>query len=481
MQERISKKHFDYLMNNIEEFKQTEDTFSKQAALVNNALALFDNSPQADFLKKAAECFSIISKTKAIWEPFFNAKNLPEPDFFIQLNQTLGTKGLNRQFIERFTACGWLVKNYSDLHAILMDEMKHDKPLKARVDKTLRQSGCNLSLDALLITPIQRLTRYPLFANEWSKKLNTLPDDSPYKQNAFSLFRKFKRMAAAMNGIEKAASFQKEQKKNQDWSDILFDYFTPKEDLVGDPVVVSAFTNAMEQSFVIASTRDDKELVEEAFQDSQQMNSIITREDRVLLQNLEDLGNSMRKASIKSAFRTLYQDLTGESGVVTLSPEDFKASIKKYELSSFSESEFNDILSLIDLARQYLKNPDAEAKDFIAEVSRLEGKYIVVSPEKATACVIIAVCTLVTAAILFGIASGGIGLLATAAVFGFISLVTMAAGAYEAKKTFYPEKTGFFAICHEAKLIPEEGKVERKTINRSSIHLPEIPSFEGGF
>lgn len=475
-------KHSDYtfLKLNIKEFKETEDSFSKQAALVYEAL--LQCAPDNEFLTKAASYFKIIADTSGIWAPFFNThNNEPQADFFEQLNTVLGSPNTNINFLARFTACGWLVKNYLALQAQLA-EILEDKNLRSKIESNLRTKGCNLGLEQLIVTPVQRLMRYPMFAQEWAARHQKLDDQNPTKTAAFSLYRKFKRLASYMNGLEKAMAVQNEQKKNRHWSERFFDLFIPDENLVDSVFLAPSFANALEFSF-ISNKQEEKQSVKPIFEENDEVdlhlaNDAMTQtesnpsprfdtEDSTLIANLKALNAEMRASLVQKTLSALKADLVDDSQSKRQFKQIFRYQIKVDELS---EQQFLAFLSLIQLTHDFLKDQNQDSFNaLIDELEDFEKSLTTVNPARATAYILISISLIIMTAVLLNptfLAVGGSFSLAMAvlgAITGAAALATVSCGVSEAFETFLPIKQGFFGITKEVRDLVEENTVELET------------------
>lgn len=209
-----------------------ENNLSAQADLVYKALQLVDASifsrEEITLLKNAQDHFLTIAHEKNFWGKIipFQLEYLSSvgiSDLFVNLAEFADNPHKNESLCTRLSSCGWATNNYLALSQLLAK----DKSNADRINVFLRSRGEKLPIEALLITPFQRLPRLALFSCDWVNAFESFSDDFPGKKAANSLKRKFKRILCSLNQVSKLIEHQnsiKEQNKNN-LSELFFNLF----------------------------------------------------------------------------------------------------------------------------------------------------------------------------------------------------------------------------------------------------------------
>jgi hypothetical protein len=201
------EKTLSYLRHNLTEFRENEKTLSKEAELVVKALETIDSSEFAQeentLLENAKKHYGTLAQEKDLWAdliPEMSAKS--EQDIFAifqEYNHKLANT-VKEKIYNRLLSCGWVTLNFMKLNELV-------KKQSAVIHNQLK-SETNLPIDALLITPVQRLPRLGLYSTEWEKKFSHFPENHPGKLAVQSIKNKFKRILSTLQELVQAVEKQ---------------------------------------------------------------------------------------------------------------------------------------------------------------------------------------------------------------------------------------------------------------------------------
>lgn len=205
-----SEKAVFFLKKNLTEFRQNDITLSQNAARVVNALDKIDRSQlepaEAEFLGEARQRYNEISTDEDLWNKIIpDTQNLTDQEIlkiFEDLNQSMVDPERNKQIYLRIVNCGWVTLHYTRLLALVKNQsMALNQFLESEYEHYL-------PIDALIITPFQRLPRLGLFASEWCRNVALLSEDLTGKEAVLSIRNKFKRILSTLQQIMKAIAEQ---------------------------------------------------------------------------------------------------------------------------------------------------------------------------------------------------------------------------------------------------------------------------------
>lgn len=476
----LTKTQSDWIKNNLNEFKTTEDSFSRQVGYVVDVLQYFEDlDPYNPLRLKISYYFQILKETSHIWDPYFDDKDHAKPNFFIEVNKDLmhvHEEPETNTFLMRFFACGWVLKNYLEISKYLQNAMNTNPALKKAVSDALRAKGCNLALEQLIPTPFQRLIRYSLFSKGWVEKVTNLADTDPMKIGVLNLNAKFCLMATSSNQIAKAAETQKKLKQEglqqDDLLNSIFIQTTFRKAVeynpYHDPDVMDGIPplNEIPERSVFLEDFERSRFMQEPNQDFE---SELPEDEVVEEKTLDDLVKDMielRYILIEDAFNEISADLkkitNHDPSFFITSPEQFSNAISKEKewIANCTDEHFYLLLELIELVHRFiLTHSDQDKKALLKEISQIESSLIEVKPGRVTAYVMTLLACLVIASVFlnptFFIVHGAISLsiLLPGSVFASVGLASMISGFVEAKQTFFPSKVGFFAVTHAAKQV----------------------------
>ena len=358
-----------YLKKNLEEMRTGENTLSANAQLVIDALGQVDSSnfsrEEFDLLNEAKYYFAVIAKEKRFWDAIIpkNLENLNPKQLsaiFVNLSSLLENPEQHEPIYERLSSCGWATNNYLALSKLLAKNNNQEN-----INQFLRQKGERLPIDALIITPFQRLPRLALFSCDWVKALESFPDSFSGKKAAISFKRKFKRLLSSLNQISKLIEEQNKLKVKNPISlaDSFFDLFKIETNQNFQPYIdpQALLAKKFKQDLIQSYLQNQEETInQDDLEDKREELEIIEKK-------LKDLSLSY----IRDAENSSPYDFTRATSDLS---QDFRKMDENKEIEEFSSLVGQSTLFFSEKLEPLNSTLDPEPKEKLFTISQSEGQ-----------------------------------------------------------------------------------------------------------
>ncbi|MBA2710694.1 MAG: hypothetical protein H0U57_08905 [Tatlockia sp.] len=362
------KKSLFYLKKNLEEMRTGENNLSANGQLVIDALEQVDSSDfsreEIDLFNDAKYHFAVIAKEKKFWDSIIpldleNINYQELSNIFVQLSQLLENPEHHEPIHERLSSCGWATNNYIALSKLLAK----NKNNMGKIDRYLRNNNQNLPIDALIITPFQRLPRLALFSCDWVKALDCFTDSFSGKKAATSFKRKFKRILSSLNQVSKVIEEQNKQKEKHPvtLAESFFDLFKTESK-----------SNGTFQAYIDPQALLSKKIKQDLIQSFMQLQEEADSQDD-LEDNREELVNIEHQlAELSLSFIQNAESSTYDFTLATANLAEEFRKLDEEKKTGFSSSFFvEESNSTINLANSYLdSSSDKKPKEKLKELDK---------------------------------------------------------------------------------------------------------------
>lgn len=373
-----------FLKRNIAEFRQTEDSFSEHARLATVALKKFLDHHSRDenlIICKALKHFETINNTKNLWDFLPAQEEEVDPNIILsEIEQRIRPPN-NKDFNKRFYAIGWIAQNYLELFSIMN---KASLGTKRHMLEALHQENCNLAIDQLLITPIQRIMRYPMYIFDWVQRYSL--ENNEVKQAVLNLYKIFKylpiliqhssnarnRKADPQNILRKLLNLTQQIPEEEEVEEVIIEeaIIVEEEEEEDDEKVIRPEAEKLGHSMILQEAidhifdgtlpLDNPEFLDELFKQDEEEQSIFDlAAEHSFIGGMKDLSYDFKKDRLSKIISLFSKNIisgneVNESEKIYRLEEIERALIEAIPLCS--DIQFENLLTFFRLLNEYLED-----------------------------------------------------------------------------------------------------------------------------